>query len=135
MSTSNTQLIIEQAPLVAHVNRAGDDLLIRRNSEFCLIGKKPLKPVVDQAGIKESGDYSFVNMYPVFPTIDLVDEHVYVRGENTFGVARGGHSNLHTIFHVNEDNLNDEANISRMLMFTFGAAIAQSNKLREMNVS
>ena len=75
-------------------------------------------------------------MYPVFPTIDLRDEHVYQPDENTFGMNKfdSGFKNLHTIFHVNEDQLSDEENTSRLLMFAFGAAIAQSKKLKNSGV-
>ncbi len=138
LPANNRQLLVQQAPLVAHVARAGDDLLIRRNSEFCLVGKKGLEPLVDEAGVRESAEHSFVDMYPVFPTIDLVDEHVYVKGESTFGLAKGsgcGYEHVHTICHVNEDELSDEANTARMVMFAFGAAIAQSKMLRDANVS
>ena len=76
-------------------------------------------------------------MYPIFPTVDLIDEHVYDLNENSIGwkeTAMAKFSNIHTFFHANDDQLGDEANVARLVMFAFGYAHATSQFLLKTKV-
>lgn len=127
--------LVQSSPLSIIVERGDELIQLRRNSEFAMFSKKSLKPLADSTEIQQTLDHKFVDMYPVFPTIDLLDEHVYDLNTSTFGWRHdqpvNKFSNLHTFFHVNDDQLNDKDNVSRLMAFAFGAAIAQSKLLRK----
>lgn len=83
-----------------------------------------------QSQVDSTENHKFVDMFPIFPTIDLLQENIYDSNENTVGLkGLNKFNNLHTFFHVNEDQ-NDEVNVSRLIMFAFGAAVAQSKSLK-----
>ena len=76
-------------------------------------------------------------MYPIFPTVDLTDEHVYDLDQNSIGwkeTTMAKFSNIHTFFHANDDQLSDEANVARLVMFAFGYAHATSQFLLKNKV-
>lgn len=128
------RVLLQDSPVSAIINRGGDLVQIRRNSEFTLFTNKPLSPVAPQAQIDETVSHQLIDMYPIFPTIDLVDNHVYDLTENTYGWDQTQTSlkfaNTHTFFHVDAEQLNDEANAAKLMMFAFGSAIAQSRSLQ-----
>ncbi len=72
-------------------------------------------------------------MYPIYPTVDLNDQHIYDLNENTIGWKEDSKitkfSNVHTFFHANNDQISDEANVARLIMFAFGYACAKSKIL------
>ena len=59
------------------VKRGDDTFQIKVNSEFVLFTKQRLSTLADQNEISKSVDHTFLDMYPIFPTIDLKDEHIY----------------------------------------------------------
>lgn len=123
--------LVENSPLVTLTKRGDDLIQIKCNSEFCLFTKDKQPSVADKNEIKNSTDYQFVDMYPIFPTIDLKDEHVYKPELNLIGVNE---MNLHTFFHIDNDKLSDEINTSRLIMFAFGQAYAKSKLLQQNKV-
>ena len=87
--------------------------------------------------MSSSRQHKFIDMYPIFPTVDLIDEHVYDLNENSIGwkeTAMAKFSNIHTFFHANDDQLGDEANVARLVMFAFGYAHATSQFLLKTKV-
>ena len=77
-------------------------------------------------------------MYPIFPTIDLKDEHVYdaqnpyLIGFNTPRIL--ANSSIQTIFNINDDELSRDLEVSRLIMFAFGTAFAQAQILKDNQV-
>lgn len=128
--------VVENSPLSTIVQRADDTFQIRCNSEFTLFSKKRLELIADANEIKNTSDFTFVDMYPIFPTIDLKDEHVYKSNLNMVGLKLNNSAlgNVHTFFHIDDDKLSDEVNTSRLIMFAFGHAHAKSKILQENKV-
>lgn len=123
--------LTRDTPISTILNRGTDQIQIKRNSELCLFSKSPLSPLANIEQITNTVNYQFIDMFPIFPTIDLRDEHVYDATENTVG-WRHGVANapaLHTFFHVNDDQLSDEDNVSKLMVFAFGAAVAQAKTM------
>ena len=111
---------------------------IKRTADFAVYSTKVPNPVADQEEIKQTVDYEFIDMYPIFPTIDLKDERVYNLDESStvgWRDERFQFSNVHTFFHANEDNISNEAEISRLIMYAFGYCYAQSQLLQKQKVS
>ena len=102
-----------------------------------ITNRKP-QAIATKSEIDETSDYQFIDMYPIFPTVDLKDENIYKRDEpNLVGWKLPIYktpTNLHTFFHINDDNLTAEQEISRLIMFTFANAYLQSVYLRETQV-
>ena len=123
--------LVENSPLETIVNRGDDLIQIKCNSEFSLFVQNRLTSIADANEIINSSEYQFVDMYPIFPTIDLKDEHVYKTNANVIGIDE---MNLHTFFHIDDDKLTDEINTSRLIMFSFGQAFAKSKLLQQKKV-
>lgn len=107
---------------------------ILRNSEFALFANKTLSPLASSTEIAATSAHQLINMYPIFPTIDLVDNHVYDLNETTFGWRSSQNNikfaNTHTFFHIDSEQLSDQANTANLMMFAFGSAIAQAKSLQ-----
>lgn len=76
-------------------------------------------------------------MYPIFPTIDLKEENVYDLKESTqIGLKTDHikHNHIQTFFHINDDELKDEQEVTRLIMFAFGNAYAQAQILNNNKV-
>lgn len=128
---------LENSPLSTSLQRGDDSIKIRCNSEFTLFTKRRLGPVADENEINRSVDHPFIDMYPIFPTIDLKDEHVYKHDFHTIGLQVNNNSlidNVHTFFHIYDDKLSDEINTCRLIMFAFGHAHAKSKLLQQNKV-
>jgi hypothetical protein len=117
----------------------GNDIIqIRRNNDFSLITNKKPKAIATKSEVDETNNYQFIDMYPIFPTVDLKDENIYKLDEpNLVGWKLPIYKNptyLHTFFHLNDDNLTTEQEASRLIMFAFSNAYLQSLYLRETQV-
>ena len=76
-------------------------------------------------------------MYPIFPTIDLKEENVYDLKEPTQIGLKSDHINhkhIQTFFHINDDELKEEQEVTRLIMFAFGNAYAQAQILNNNKV-
>lgn len=115
----------------------GDDLIeIRSVCDFTITSKTALKPIADEKTVQDTAQYNLKEMYPIFPTIDLKEEHIYdLNKPLVFGVNRNMSQNLtHTFVHLNNDNFQVEQDVSRLIMFAFGIAYAQSQLLKSEQV-
>ncbi len=93
--------------------------------------------VADSAAIDKTKEYNFVDMYPIFPTVDLKEEHIYCKEDkllNSNSPKIFNKNLINTIFHINDDEFSSEADISRLVMFAFGSAHAQSQILKANKV-
>lgn len=103
------------------------------------MSKDSLDPLADVDSIEKTSEFNFVDMYPIFPTIDLKEENVYDVSKPTLLGFRSENilskNFLHTIFHINDDDFNNETDISRLIMFAFGSAYAQSQILKNNRVN
>ena len=59
------------------------DILIQTTPEFILASDTPLPLFADMDEVEATRDMLMPNMWPVSPVIDLIQEHVYVRGKST----------------------------------------------------
>lgn len=96
---------------------------IRRNNDFLISSKSRLPSIANEQEIDETVNHKFIDMFPIFPTIDLKDENVYDLNKANL---TGQRDHIQTIFHINEDNLSNELDLSRLMMFAFGSAYAQT---------
>lgn len=130
-----TRRVQENMPLVSLVNRGGDLIQIRRNTDFILSSKTRLPAIASEEEINQTEEHKFLDMYPLFPTIDLKEENIYDLNK-PFILGHDGQLNNHvqTIFHINEDNFSNESDLSRLIMFAFGTAYAQSQLLKNSQV-
>jgi hypothetical protein len=133
-ATSSRATIFEGLPLISRFNPSLDDTIeIRRNHDFAMISKRLLAPVASASIIEETKNFNFVDMYPIFPTIDLKDEHIYdttkphLLGFESSQILKTNFVN--TIFHVNNEELTSEMDAAKLIMFAFGTAYAQSQIL------
>ncbi len=118
--------LLENSPLSTLVKRGDDSFEIKVNSDFVLFSKNRLSPIADQKEINNSIDHMFIDMYPIFPTIDLKDEHIYKLDSQLIGLKNDSSlSNIHTFFHIDDDKQSDEVITSRLIMFAFGYAHAR----------
>jgi hypothetical protein len=82
--------------------------------------------VANESRVSDTQTHTFIDMYPIFPTVDLKDENVYDLERPHVTGMQPGQSHIHTFIHLNDDEFNNEHDLSRLLMFAFGTAYAQS---------
>jgi hypothetical protein len=115
----------------------GDDrILVRDTNDFSIFSKTPIEPFAGNRIVMQSVDHQFVDMFPIFPTIDLKNEKIYRSYEKTtIGLKLKVDSyNLHTFFHINDNTLDPEVNGSRLIAFTFASAYAKARQLEILKV-
>lgn len=123
--------LLTNCPQLSMFTRGNDLIQIDRNYDLVITSKQPLPAVASSAQIEQTRDHTFVDMYPIFPTIDLKEEHVYdvTRSHVTgvYGDARSNH--VHTFVHLNDDQdaaeFTSEQDLTRLIMFAFGTAYGQ----------
>lgn len=102
-----------------------------------VFSKNRPSPISEQNEIAETENFKFIDMYPIFPTVDLKDENVYdLNKPHQIGLNNNLdlENHIHTIFHINNDNFSTSKDISRLIMFAFGSAHAQSQILLKNKV-
>lgn len=138
----STRLTLSNVPVSTIVMRGDDLIQIKRNADFAIFSTNPVPAVADAAQIDETVQHQFVDMYPIFPTVDLKEENVYdlssphivgMKKEQAGRVEATRH--LHTLVHLNADELPTETDMSRLIMFAFGGAYAQAKLLQRENVT
>ena len=134
------RLVIERSPLQVLLERGDDRMLVRRHDDYVLMSSRAVPRVADEAHVDETRAQKLVDMYPIFPTIDMRDEHVYdpskplVVGWPSPAATSAIHAD--TVFHINDDtpaNLierewTSEQDMARLLVFAYAHAIAQSRR-------
>lgn len=133
----DNKFMLEESPTQVIFNRGDDVIEIRRNDDFVIMNRNRLKPIASQQEINETQNYKFIDMYPIFPTIDLKEEHIYNLKQpilERFVDPTMSNSNyVDTIVHINDDNLSNDLDTSRLIMFAFGNAYVQSKLLEKNN--
>lgn len=76
-------------------------ILINGTNEILQLSDEPLAPFADEDTVDSTVTTSIPDIYPIFPTIDLTEEHIY-RLQNNTGVYP---SLLWLIFNIN--NIDD----------------------------
>jgi hypothetical protein len=132
-NTINNRFTVEASPFKVIFDRGNDKIGMRRNDDFVIFNKNRLKAVANEEEVTHTINYKFKDMYPIFPTIDLKDEHIYCLNEIIFPRFKThslvNSSYLDTIIHINDDNLSNDLDTSRLIMFAFGNAYSQSKVL------
>ncbi|CAF0853473.1 unnamed protein product [Didymodactylos carnosus] len=152
--------LYQNTPFYTTYQRADEIIHIRKKNQLIITNPQPLKPVVkrlindegwkrlaegeqilsDQLSTHDpdlhylikANDYQFLNMYPIYPTIDLEQEHLYQEGYELGWNQRVDNKQeyLHTFYYVSFDELIHESSIderlAQMVMFSFGNALAQA---------
>lgn len=127
-----TREIFENCDLETIVNRANDYISVKRNLDFCIIGKNSLPQIAFDQVLEKTKDYQFIDMFPIFPTIDLKDQHVYNLKKNYLIDNRSDLNGkmVQTVININDDDFTNDQDISRLIMVLFGTAYAQANMLK-----
>ncbi|RNA29386.1 39S ribosomal mitochondrial [Brachionus plicatilis] len=127
-----TREVLENCDLEAIVNRGGEYISIKRNVDFCLFSKTSLPTIVFGQDLEKTSAYEFINMYPIFPTIDLKDQHIYNLEKNCLIDNRSDLNGkiVQTIININDDDFTNEQDVSRLIMLLFGTAYAQANMMK-----
>ena len=116
--------------------KADENIHIRRNADFILYSKNPINPIGSKDDIKKTVDYKFIEMYPIFPTVDLLTENIFY-DNNCIGWSEKIHNPfkyVHTIFHINDDSFDTNTDLARLIMFAFGYAHAQAKLNKEVSI-
>ena len=98
---------------------------MRRKSDLVLFSKKAQSSIADKQTLDRSLGHDFIDMYPIFPTIDMKSEHVYEEHHNYGLATSSAFKNVHTVFLINNEALNSDTDISQLIMYAFGYANAQ----------
>ncbi|CAF3734460.1 unnamed protein product [Rotaria socialis] len=143
-------------PFYTTYERYGELIHLKRKNEYVLTSHIPLSPIVKRLNrleinsgdnidekiashdpnghyVMQANDYQFLDMYPIYPTIDLPSEQLYQNGDEQGWHQRKSNEYVHTTLHVSNDELIHEATtderLARMIMFAFGSALVQARQL------
>ncbi|XP_044075909.1 39S ribosomal protein L37, mitochondrial isoform X2 [Siniperca chuatsi] len=128
------RILAEKYSLAATWKRGEDLFQIRGQNGLLLNCMDPLPEVSGKQEVGDTADHVLETFYPVSPTIDLQKVHVYKEEVNCSGF-RGDYPypHAHTLYFLEGADacckLRPEQFRAKMVMFTFGNALARAHKL------
>ncbi|KAL5019689.1 hypothetical protein ScPMuIL_002581 [Solemya velum] len=101
-------------------------ILINGVNEILQLSNKPLAPFADEETVDSSVTTAIPDIYPIFPTIDLTESHIYRLQNNTGFLQEPKHRYPHTLFMANKDFWPESVRQSRAIMYCLGYAVSQA---------
>lgn len=126
------RLFSEKYSLQATWNRGEDLFQIRGMNGFLSTSMDPLPALLDSEQVEETKEHVIESFYPVSPSIDLQPVNVYHQERNSTGFREGyPYPHAHTLYlddpHGPLCKLRPEQFLAKMVMFTFGNALARAH--------
>lgn len=115
-------------------NRESLLLQVRGTSSTMLSAKDPLPPIASREEVEATRSHVLETFYPISPTIDLQECHVYEVKDDT-GFREGyPYPHPHTLYFLEKANLRPQRFLpeqlrAKMLLFAFANALAQARLL------
>jgi hypothetical protein len=127
-----TRHLAENFTLESIIDRCGEHIMVNQNLDFAILGNSSLPQIGTKDQTEGTRDYKFINMYPIFPTIDLKEQQVYDLKRPFLLDHKSDLAGkiVQTVISLNDDNFTSEQDVSRMTMLLFGTAYAQANMLK-----
>lgn len=127
------RILAENYSLAASWNRGEELFQVRGQNGLLHNSMDALPEVSGKQEVLDTADHVLESFYPVSPTIDLQKVHVYKQGATCTGF-RGDYPypHAHTLYFLECDanwKLRPEQFRAKMIMFTFGNALARAHKL------
>nr|XP_020475226.1 39S ribosomal protein L37, mitochondrial [Monopterus albus] len=128
------RILTEKYSLVATWRRGEDLLQVRGQNGLLLHCMDPLPVVSGKQEVADTADHVLETFYPVSPTIDLHQVHVYKEGESCSGFRDNcPYPHAHTIYFMDtveaRYKFQPEQLRAKMVMFAFGNALVRAHKL------
>ncbi|KAK7944360.1 hypothetical protein WMY93_000088 [Mugilogobius chulae] len=126
------RILSENYSLAATWKRGQDLFQIRGMNGLLYTSMDPLPVLLEPQDVEETKEHVLETFYPVSPTIDLQQVNVYHHEKNSTGFQEGyPYPHAHTLFFHDQKSklctLRPEQFRAKMLMFTFGNALARAN--------
>uniref|UniRef100_A0A1A7X9V4 Large ribosomal subunit protein mL37 n=1 Tax=Iconisemion striatum TaxID=60296 RepID=A0A1A7X9V4_9TELE len=128
------RILAEKYSLAASWRRGEDLFQVRGQNGLLQCGMDSLPEVCGKDEVASTSDHILETFYPVSPTIDLQQVNVYKEDVNCTGF-RGDYAypHAHTLYFLESDEsdykLQPEQFRAKMVMFSFGNALARAHKL------
>ncbi|ESO02640.1 hypothetical protein HELRODRAFT_161929 [Helobdella robusta] len=123
---------IELSTFYHYNSKYGDtDIFIKGNTDAMIYASKRLDPFVGPDVIDQSISFNLPSIYPLSPTIDLKNQHVW-KYENLLGYKGLGpfrHPHPHLMFLCYDDLWSSSQHNAKGLMFSFGYACALAKNI------
>lgn len=128
------RILAEKYSLAATWKRGEDLFQIRGQNGLLYNSMDPLPEVSGKQEVADTADHILETFYPVSPTIDLQEVHVYKEEVNCSGFRDDyPYPHAHTLYFMEGADtrckLQPEQFRAKMVMFTFGNALARAHKL------
>uniref|UniRef100_A0A8B9KX23 Large ribosomal subunit protein mL37 n=1 Tax=Astyanax mexicanus TaxID=7994 RepID=A0A8B9KX23_ASTMX len=126
------RMLADKYSLAASWSRGEDLFQIRGQNGFLLNSMTPLPALAGQEEVRATADHVLETFYPISPTIDLQCTHVYDQKSSTGFREDYPYPHAHTLFLMepgNRPKLFPEQLRAKMVMFTFGNALARAQAL------
>uniref|UniRef100_A0A3Q2DA80 Large ribosomal subunit protein mL37 n=1 Tax=Cyprinodon variegatus TaxID=28743 RepID=A0A3Q2DA80_CYPVA len=128
------RILAENYSLAASWKRGDDLFQVRGQNGLLHCSMDPLPRVCGETEVLETSDQILESFYPVSPTIDLQQVNVYKEEINCSGFREGyPYPHAHTLYFLetpdSNSKLRPEQFRAKMIMFTFGNALARAHKL------
>ncbi|KTG32233.1 hypothetical protein cypCar_00009738 [Cyprinus carpio] len=131
-SELSKRILAEKYSLAATWRRGEDVFQVRGQNGLLLNSMTPLPVVAGQEQIQSTADQALETFYPIAPTIDLQNTHVYQEKNDTGFREDYPYPHAHTLFLMemgNTPKLLPEQLRAKMVMFAFGNALARAQAL------
>lgn len=127
------RILAEEHSLAASWTRGEDLFQVRGRNSLLQTSMDPLPVVSGKEEVLETSDYVLETFYPVSPTIDLQQINVYKEEMNCTGFTGNyPYPHAHTLYFLEVTDrwkFFPEQFRAKMVMFTFGNALARAHKL------
>ncbi|XP_008298178.1 39S ribosomal protein L37, mitochondrial-like [Stegastes partitus] len=128
------RILVEDYSLAATWKRGEDLFQIRGRSGIMHNSMDPLPEVSGKNEVSETADHVLETFHPVSPTIDLQQVHVYKEDVNCTGFTGNyPYPHAHTLYFLESADprciLRPDQFRAKMVMFSFGNALARAHKL------
>ncbi|KAL8596231.1 hypothetical protein ACOMHN_021271 [Nucella lapillus] len=114
--------------LNSHYYYKGQPVVVRGLAECLVTADRPLPRFADEESVDESVHHDVPDMYPLLPTIDLLNSHHYALEHHTGLRPEWAGSHLHTLVIADNNHYKTDQRLARDILFCLGYTAAKARQ-------
>ncbi|XP_076457537.1 large ribosomal subunit protein mL37-like isoform X2 [Babylonia areolata] len=112
----------------SHYFYKGKPVVVRGLLECLVTSDRPLPRFADEDSVDASVEHPLLDMYPMMPTIDLLQDHRYTLEHNTGLRSEWKNSHLHTLVITDNNFYKTDQRVARDILFCLAYTVAQARQ-------
>ncbi|KAK7105825.1 large ribosomal subunit protein mL37-like isoform X2 [Littorina saxatilis] len=110
----------------SHFLYRDEPVVVRGLGEWLITSNQPLPRFGDEDTVDASVNHALPDLYPLLPTIDLIQDHNYTLEHNLGMKTDWSHGQLHTLLLTDANHYKTDHRLGRDILFCLGHAVAQA---------